>query len=38
MLSRTIVGGCEGGLDCSNEQTKTAMEDIPDDEDDHLES
>ena len=36
MLPCTIFCGCEGGLDCSNEHTKTAVEDIPDDEDEHL--
>ena len=29
---------CEGGLDCSNEHAKTAVEDTPDVEDIHLES
>ena len=29
-----IFCGCEGGLGCLNEHTKTAVEDIPDDEDD----
>ena len=38
MLPCTICCGYEGGLDCSNEHTKTSVEDIPDDEDDHLES
>ena len=36
MLPCTIFCGCEGGLDCSNEHTKTAVEDIPDAEDDHF--
>ena len=35
---QVIKCGCEGGLDCSNEHTKTEVEDTPDDEDDHLES
>ena len=38
LLPCTIFCGCEGGLDCSNEHTKTAVEDTPDDEDEHLES
>ena len=36
VLPCTIWCGCAGGLDCSNEHTKTAVEHIPDDEDDHL--
>ena len=32
-----VFCGSGGGLDCSNEHTKTAVEHIPDDEDDHLE-
>ena len=38
VLPCSIFCGCEGGWDCSNEQTTTAVEDMPDDEDDHLES
>ena len=38
MLPCSILCECEGGLGCSNEHTKTAVEDVPDDEDDHLES
>ena len=34
MLPCTIFCGCEGGLGCLNEHTKTAVEDMPDDEDD----
>ena len=38
MLPCIIFCGCECELSCSNEHTKTAVEDMPDDEDDHLES
>ena len=40
MLPRTIFRGCEGGLYCSNEETKTAKEYayIPGDDDVQLES
>ena len=36
MLNYAYAG--EGGLDCLNDHTKTAVEDTPDDEDEHLES
>ena len=38
LLPCTIFCGYEGGLDCSIEHTKTAVEDIPNDADDHLAS